>query len=519
MLNDISNDLLRGSSQNRAQCEEEYSSSEDEGDNKRNLNMHITMHEVKWSRYSRNPLFASQRGLYLSYNHRTKEWKVGFIYGERYCFHDRLMNIYHGTRARVTVIFISTNDALLKQHLQELETFVKFALFLQTIDDTNEVSAYSGEGEVFAGLVFRTCRNIMETALILSSTNEDFELEVHDGQYEPLTRETWKSHSLMKQFLFKAALQARNRHTHRLCDWSDGNSERHDEWEYQDRQIYFNCHFNESCPCMMDESLSGNAVLNIEEEWEGYDEEGYEDREAYDYNNYGSDDASVTDGVEDHRVNNDSATSQTDEDDTEEDRAMCGIRRDGQTCYIITVLQIFICQTWLLNKLQELLMQAAAEQKDLRLTQAVVDVASSMGMMGNNKYSKVGDISVVKKLVGKRYSLFAGPDQQDPHEFLMALVNMMDSEFASLHNVKFSMREEFGATLERSVQCTECYQEETTTEPVLFPFSVCISDDSSVEDCLVRYSNGEEQPHDFRCPYNDTCERNQPIERLKFIEG
>lgn len=517
LLNNLSNNLLSGSPQNWAGGEE-YSSSEDEGDpNKRNdPNLNITMYVVRWSRYSKNPLFANQRGLYLSYNHKTKEWKVGFIYGEIYCFHDRLMNIYHATRSVVTVIFISTNDALPKQQLQELETFVKFALFLQPIDDTNEVSAYSGEGEVFVGLNFVTCHNVMETALMLSSTDDNFELEVRDGQYEPLTRE-WKSHPLMFQFLFKAALQARNRHTHPLCEWSDGNSAGHDEWVYQERQITFNCCFNSTCPCMMDESLSSNAVLNIEEEWEGYDEDGYEDRgEAYDYNNNGSD--GMTDEVEDHCVNNDCAsTSQTDEDDTEEDRVMCGIRRDGQTCYIITVLQIFICQTWLLNKLQELLTQAAAEQKVLRLTQAVVDVASSMGMMGNNKYSKVGDISVVKKLVGEQYQVFAGPEQNDPHEFLMFFVNMMDSEFASLHNNTFSMREEFGATLVRSVQCTECYQERSTTEPVLFPFSVCITDGSSVEDCLVRYCNGEEQPHDFICPYNNTCARNQPIERLKFI--
>lgn len=429
-------------------CDRRSSTLLPRGDNLQRIRNMDIIDTKEWLDYC--PRFTIQEGVWI---------KKGGIYGARmggylkagFIFYMNLINrvskLFPGL-SPTTVRFIATHDAIPRRNLGRLETFVKFCLFCQkrTLENGEDGSWYTGDGEVYVDDDPDISDKIYDITELYASSQKDFTLEVVPNNMEPITRESWTSHPLIKKFLYTAALGSTNRHTHPDCEFAVGdvNGEGrafHNLWKR------FAYDFHATCPCMdAATSTTWELFRELDEEYEKLDE--VDEIDEVDYNEY-KEEVGGFDGDEYEEEcggGNGGGSEEEDKQDVEGSLIPgIGIHNPGYLCYINAILQVLFTFPEFIEDLCIEFHKKYSPVKKMPLIKALLEIAVTIGVINEKNAPRISirrtrGVAKGASPLGLKHQMdlvteqFHGKGQQDVHEFFGWLINMVRYELADISN-------------------------------------------------------------------------------------
>jgi hypothetical protein len=209
---------------------------------------------------------AKERGAYMSHNGETDETKIGSIYSDpdTNTSFDTRMNALYQTSSSESISYklLSTECNLTEEGVRELENFGKFALFLEHREEDSDRSCFSGKGELYVRLGQKRRDAVLVALQRFATLNAAVEYVTSCESYTILSS-NYEDHRMYPEYLYKAALGARQKHTNDLCmfkrgykGWMD-TKERYVHWKH------YASSFIASCPCMEGGGVYGIENINV----------------------------------------------------------------------------------------------------------------------------------------------------------------------------------------------------------------------------------------------------------------
>ncbi len=209
---------------------------------------------------------AKERGVYGSHNGETDELKFGYIYSDNNTVTNfgHRMNVLYQTSSSEGICYklLSTEYNLTEEGVRELENFGKFALFLEHREEDSDRSCFSGKAELYVGVPRKTSDAVLDTLRRFATLNVAVEYVTSCGRYT-ISSSNYENHHMYPEYLYKAALGARQKHTNDLCmfkrgyeGWMD-TKERYVHWKH------YTGSFIASCPCMEGGGVYGIENINV----------------------------------------------------------------------------------------------------------------------------------------------------------------------------------------------------------------------------------------------------------------
>jgi hypothetical protein len=196
---------------------------------------------------------AKEKGVYLSHNRETDEWKMGSIYSETDTptnFGKRMITLYQASASEsIYYKLLSTENKLSEEAVRDLENFGKFLLFLEPRGGDPDRSCFSCKAELYLGLGYQRGDAVVD-ALRRYALSKSGDIEYVTSNGRTVSSGNYEEHPLYYQYLYKAGLGARQKHYHDWCMWTPGNESGMGIEELYMHWRYFTSSFIASCPCM-----------------------------------------------------------------------------------------------------------------------------------------------------------------------------------------------------------------------------------------------------------------------------